>query len=232
MRALKLARVAMGAGLALQLLCLGPGSVQAQTLYFIQADHLNTPRLITNSAGAAVWRWDNQEPFGNDVPNENPSGLGTLVVPLRFPGQYFDRETNLAYNFFRDYDPAIGRYVQSDPIGLIGGLNTYSYVRGNPISLTDPRGESWQVVVVVVVVGTWAINWTYWNVINPEPSPGTPPAPPLPPTGDNGLQCGPNFGAPPPPDLTIPGPWPDPRLSRPIQSPVGPPPQRPVPVLR
>jgi RHS repeat-associated protein len=63
-----------------------------------------------------VWRWDNQEPFGNDVPNENPSGLGTLVVPLRFPGQYFDRESSLAYNYYRDYDPGIGRYVQADPI--------------------------------------------------------------------------------------------------------------------
>jgi RHS repeat-associated protein len=138
MRTLKLARLALGAGLALQVLCLG--SVRAQTLYFIQADHLNTPRLITNSAGAAVWRWDNQEPFGNDVPNENPSGLGTLVVPLRFPGQYFDRETNLAYNWMRDYDPAIGRYVESDPMGLDGGLNTYLYVVGDPISNTDPDG--------------------------------------------------------------------------------------------
>jgi hypothetical protein len=85
MRASKLARLALGAGFALQLLCLGAASVQAQTLYFIQADHLNTPRLISDSAGTVVWRWDNQEPFGNDVPNENPSGLGTLVVPLRFP---------------------------------------------------------------------------------------------------------------------------------------------------
>ena len=207
-------------------------NVGSAAVYYIHPDHLNTPRMIANSTGTTVWRWDQGEPFGNDVPNDNPSGAGAFDFPLRFPGQYFDRETNLAYNYFRDYDPAIGRYAQSDPIGLIGGLNTYSYIRGNPISLTDPRGESWQAVVVVVVVGTWAINWTYWNVINPEPLPSTPPAPPLPPTGDNGFQCGPNFGAPPPPDLAIPGPWPDPRLSRPIQSPVGPPPQRPVPGLR
>ena len=56
-----------------------------------------------------MWRWDQGEPFGNDVPNNNPSGLGAFDFNLRFPGQYFDRETNLAYNHFRDYDPAIGR---------------------------------------------------------------------------------------------------------------------------
>jgi RHS repeat-associated protein len=140
MKSSKLARLALGAGLALQLLCLGPGSVQAQTLYFIQADHLNTPRLIANSTGTTVWRWDQGEPFGNDVPNENPSGLGTLVVPLRFPGQYFDRETNLAYNVMRDFDPGIGRYVESDPIGLRGGVNTYAYVGGNPLSFVDAIG--------------------------------------------------------------------------------------------
>jgi RHS repeat-associated protein len=137
MRMFKLAQLAAGAGLAALLLC----PAQAQTLYFIQADHLNTPRLISDSAGTAVWRWDNQEPFGNDVPNENPSGLGTLVVPLRFPGQYFDKETNLTYNYYRDYDPAIGRYVESDPIGLKGGLNTYLYVYGAPLLYMDESGQ-------------------------------------------------------------------------------------------
>ena len=59
----------------------------------------------------------------------------------RFPGQYWDKETALHYNYFRDYDPGTGRYVQSDPIGLEGGsLSTYSYANQNPLSYTDPSG--------------------------------------------------------------------------------------------
>jgi RHS repeat-associated protein len=109
-------------------------------MYYIHPDHLNTPRLIADSTGRTVWRWDQGEPFGNDVPNNNPSGAGAFDFPLRFPGQYFDRETNLAYNAMRDYDPGIGRYVQSDLIGLSGGLNTFLYVNGNPILFADPTG--------------------------------------------------------------------------------------------
>jgi RHS repeat-associated protein len=59
---------------------------------------------------------------------------------LRFPGQYFDAETGLHYNYFRDYDPSIGRYVESDPIGLDGGVNTYAYVESNPLIRIDPLG--------------------------------------------------------------------------------------------
>lgn len=87
-----------------------------------------------------MWRNDNTEPFGDSVPNENPSGPGAFEFPLRLPGQYFDRETNLAYNWMRDYDPRIGRYVQSDPIGLRTSINTYAYVGSNPLKYYDPNG--------------------------------------------------------------------------------------------
>ncbi len=97
--------------------------------------------MIADQAGTTVWRNDNTELFGDSVPNENPSGLGAFEFPLRFPGQYFDRETNLAYNYFRDYDSGIGRYVESDPIGLRGGINTYAYVGNNPLSFVDPTGR-------------------------------------------------------------------------------------------
>lgn len=86
-----------------------------------------------------MWRWDQGEPFGNSVPDENPSGLGAFDLPLRLPGQYFDKETNLHYNYFREYDPSLGRYEESDPIGLKGGINTYVYAF-NPLVQTDPMG--------------------------------------------------------------------------------------------
>ena len=117
------------------------GRAAGGAAFNIHTDHLNTPRMIANQAGTAVWRWDQGEPFGSDVPNGDPNSTGVVFdFPLRFPGQYFDRETNLAYNNFRDYDPGIGRYVESDPIGLLGGENTYAYVDNNPIGSTDPMG--------------------------------------------------------------------------------------------
>jgi RHS repeat-associated protein len=109
-------------------------------MYFIHVDHLNTPRLVADELQRTVWRWDQQEPFGNNVPDENPSGLVAFDLPLRLPGQYFDKETNVHYNYFRDYDPETARYVQSDPVGLEGGLNTYAYVRSHPLTYFDPDG--------------------------------------------------------------------------------------------
>ena len=129
-------------------LMVNAGNIACETqanaqLYFIHTDHLNTPRLITNTVGLPVWRWDNNDPYGNNAPNENPSGAGNFTCNLRLPGQYFDAELNTHYNYFRDYDPSTGRYVQSDPIGLFGGVNTYAYVGGNPLSHVDPQGLYW-----------------------------------------------------------------------------------------
>ncbi|MEF8712696.1 MAG: Ig-like domain-containing protein [Accumulibacter sp.] len=112
------------------------------TILYLHGDHLGTPRVATNEANVVVWRnLPTGEPFGMALPEEDPDGDGrATVINLRFPGQYFDRETGLHYNYFRDYDPGVGRYVQSDSIGLAGGLNPYAYVDGNPISFSDPNG--------------------------------------------------------------------------------------------
>jgi RHS repeat-associated protein len=73
--------------------------------------------------------------------NDDVDGDGERVTfNLRQPGQYYDRETGLYYNYFRYYDPETGRYVTSDPIGLAGGINTYAYVHNNPLKFIDPFG--------------------------------------------------------------------------------------------
>ncbi|MGQ5525317.1 RHS repeat-associated core domain-containing protein [Chitinimonas sp. PSY-7] len=107
----------------------------------IHTDHLGTPRLITDATKRAIWAWELGEPFGASNANEDPEATGAkYTFNLRFPGQYFDKETGNHYNYFRDFDPKTGRYLQSDPIGLLGGTNTYTYVNGNPLSYIDPLG--------------------------------------------------------------------------------------------
>jgi RHS repeat-associated protein len=108
-------------------------------VYYIHTDQINTAREISNATGGKVWESD-PDPFGANLPNENPLEQGAVSYNLRFPGQYHDKETGLHYNYNRDYDPQTGRYVQSDPIGLKGGINTYGYVTANPVSLVDPDG--------------------------------------------------------------------------------------------
>ena len=110
-------------------------------IYFIHADHLNTPRVIVNQSNTPVWRWENTHAFGANLPDENPDGNSQLFeYHPRFPGQYFDKETNLHYNYFRYYEPETGRYISPDPIGLAGGVNVYGYVGQNPLSFTDSNG--------------------------------------------------------------------------------------------
>ena len=108
-------------------------TIQAGTAYYIAPDYLGAPHQITDPSQKVVWFWDH-DPFGATAPT------GTLTYALRFPGQFYDPLTGLNYNGFRDYDPATGRYIESDPIGLAGGVNTYGYVGGNPMSLTDGFG--------------------------------------------------------------------------------------------
>jgi RHS repeat-associated protein len=127
-------------------------------IYYVHTDHLNTPRKVSvPSSNALAWRAD-LDPFevfpaDNNLAvrvNQNPSGLGNFVYNLGFPGQYFDPETTIGYNLNRNYAASLGRYLESDPIGLAGGINTYAYAGGNPISNSDPLGL------------TYVTNWNYF----------------------------------------------------------------------
>jgi RHS repeat-associated protein len=112
------------------------------TVYYVHTDQLNTPRQVTRpSDNALMWTWYS-DPFGTDAANANPAGAGTFAYNLRLPGQVFDGQVGLHSNYFRDFDPASGRYVESDPLGLGGGsYSTYAYGGGNPINNIDPSGR-------------------------------------------------------------------------------------------
>jgi RHS repeat-associated protein len=109
------------------------GSSAGGTVDYVTTDQLNTPRAITDSSQTVVWSW-NSDPFGNGQP------AGSITYNLRFPGQYYDSETGHGYNLNRDYDFGTGRYIESDPIGLSGGENTYVYVSSTPLSRRDKFG--------------------------------------------------------------------------------------------
>lgn len=111
-------------------------------LYYIHNDHLGTPRAVTSSTGVRVWAQYHKEAFRgvNDVREFIDETGEYFAFHLRFPGQYYDQATGLFYNYYRYYDPEMGRYITSDPVGLNGGINTYAYVRNNPFKYTDPYG--------------------------------------------------------------------------------------------
>ena len=115
--------------------------------FAVHADHLNTPRRLTNESGQAVWQWA-YSAFGDEDPTRaahrfaHPSAGFITTMPdvtynLRYPGQYADSESGLNYNYFRSYSKEGGWYTQADPIGLAGGWNRYGYVNGRPLFLTD-----------------------------------------------------------------------------------------------
>jgi len=116
--------------------------MEGTNTYYYHNDHLATPQKMTDSTGAVVWSAD-YKPFG-----EATVTVSTITNNLRFPGQYFDAETGLNYNYFRDYSPVIGRYLESDPLLVNAStapyftkiLKPYNYVENNPIKSTDVRG--------------------------------------------------------------------------------------------
>ena len=113
------------------------GSVK---VFFIQPDHLDTPRTIVDNSNQPIWQW-HSDPFGKALANQDMDGDSVdFVFNLRFPGQYFDVEAGTHYNYFRDYEAETGRYLQSDPIGLDGGINTYGYVDSNILTFLDIDG--------------------------------------------------------------------------------------------
>ncbi len=110
------------------------------SIYYVHTDHLGAVRKVSRpSDNLLLWRWE-PDTFGSVAPSQNPAGLGTFVYNLRFPGQYSLTETGLYNNYFRTYDPQMGRYLESDPIGQAGGINPYAYANGNPVTWSDRLG--------------------------------------------------------------------------------------------
>lgn len=117
----------------------------AEPVSYLLWDHLYTPKKLVNNTGTVTWD-ASLTPYG-----AMDSQLGAAVQALRLPGQYVDEETGrgtsglthpLYYNYHRDYDPTLGRYIQADPIGLAGGYNLYRYANANPVGYVDPDGQS------------------------------------------------------------------------------------------
>ncbi len=129
------------------------------TLAYLEPDHLGTPRSVIDPVrDVAIWQWPLLgNAFGDAAPITDPDGDGVaFTMNLRFPGQYFDAETGLHYNYLRDYEPGAGRYVESDPIGLGGGISTFGYSYLNPLRFGDPSGAIVGVddlAIGVIVVG-------------------------------------------------------------------------------
>lgn len=120
--------------------------IEGSNVYFYHNDNLGTPQKMTDSTGAVVWSAD-YKPFG-----ESTVTVSTITNNLRFPGQYFDAETGLNYNYYRDYNASLDRFIQADPAGLTSSDRTlYVYARSNPLVYIDPRGLKCKLVSSVFI---------------------------------------------------------------------------------
>ncbi len=134
-----------------------PSSSAEASVQFYVNDHLGTPQKLVDQDNGTTWEAQ-YEAFG----------AATVVTELvtnnhRFPGQYFDAESGLYYNWHRYYDPATGRYIASDPIGLRGGINTYGYVGARPLVYFDPDGLKWVFVGWTIEKNSgWKRLWSNW----------------------------------------------------------------------
>jgi RHS repeat-associated protein len=113
--------------------------------YYFHNDHLGTPQVLTDGNGSVAWK-ATYTPFG-----QANITVGTVENNFRLPGQYYDQETGLHYNYFRYYNPQTGRYITPDPIGLEGGINLFVYTN-NPVNYIDPYGLS--MVLIDIKRGT------------------------------------------------------------------------------
>lgn len=135
------------------------GVAAAGKVYYVEPDHLGTPRAVIDpDRQKAVWSWPlTGEAFGNTAPNPDADGDGTaFTYDLRFPGQRWDAASGLSYNYYRDYESVTGRYAQSDPIGLSGGISSYAYAESNPFQFSDPTGLAAAAAAPVIEQGLGA----------------------------------------------------------------------------
>ena len=135
--------------------------IATSTITYLHPDYLGTPRFGTDGARNIVWQWGDLS-FGTGPP------MGNVTVNLRFAGQYADAETALFQNWYRTYDPAGGRYLESDPIGLFGGYNSFRYGNANPLRFNDPSGQIvetlWDAANISLGVTSLASNVAAGNI--------------------------------------------------------------------
>ncbi len=138
--------------------------IENNNVYYYHNDHLGTPMMMSDSSGSTVWQGE-YLPFGEPL-----SITGSITNNLRFPGQYYDAETGSHQNWWRDYNTEIGRYKQADPIGLLGGVNLFTYVGNNPVNWIDPLGlDRYNLCKDMSFLGKWACKkYVDWGCSGPK----------------------------------------------------------------